>query len=146
MTNTYGESTDTQIVCAVFAPAEYLIPKKVNSEAKPFIDNDIFFAPGGNGMNFDWTGIDVGLSFGGDNFDYSPNGTIKSNTYVGAVCKKIVGRDFFVRTVILHTDQIPIGEMIEETDTHYVYAHAYDDVAYKIEKKSYKILETVETQ
>ncbi|MBP3626516.1 MAG: TIR domain-containing protein [Clostridia bacterium] len=141
----YGESTDTQIVCAVFAPAEYLIPKKVNSQAKPFIDNDIFFAPGGNGMNFDWTGIDVGLSFGGDNFDYSPNGTIKSNTYVGAVCKKIVGRDFFVRTVILHTDQIPIGEMIEETDTHYVYAHAYDDVAYKIEKKSYKISETMQT-
>lgn len=143
-----GGKGDKQIVCAVFANAEYLLPNKINNSCEVYIEDDTLFVPGGSLMEIDWGGTDIFIQFA-TREELSSNKSIKVNTKVGAVCKKIVGNGFFVRNVLLHKKineddgYLYSGPMILETTDGYVLSSGRGE-AYKINKKTYEIMEIME--
>ena len=148
------KSTDVPIVCAISAPAEYVLEDKIGQKAEAFVRDGVLFAPGGTGIYIDWIYPDVCLSFGDDSLAYSPEGKITANTCVGILSSKIVGKTFFMKTVALHTAGLFLTNKTEETDSYCLFEtlSIYDPengdwsvTTCKMDKSTYKII-AIETK
>ena len=149
-----AEKDFPQIVYAISAPAQYLIPDKVGTVQKAFVENDVLFVPNGDVREFDYAGLGNFIYI----YENNPNSNssdeiIQPDTPVAVIYREIVGNELFVRSVrqcVEIEDKIEIdtklygsgATYLKEDDDAYIFSsHEQDCCMYKIDKKTFAIVE-----